>query len=243
MPARLLRLLPVPLQLRELGGTSDELPPHELVQRAGGRRLRLLDLERRKLGGKVRRDQLADGLRVGQAAQPERAELAQRRALGQARAHGVRHRPRQQGLPAVARGGDALRPHQRQRGHVFAVLRLRLADMHAHAHAEGADRSPILMAQRMLAVERRLQRGIGGCERRTQAVADDLEDAAIVCFDGAPHERVVARERILHRLRMPLEELGRPFDVGEEESDGTGGKVAHASLPVGRRRRPLLAGA
>ncbi len=95
----------------------------------------------------------------------------------------------------------------------------------------------------MLAVERRVQRGIRRRERRTQAVADDLENAAVVCFDGAPHERVVTRERVLHRLRMPLEELGGPFDVGEEESDGTGRKVAHASLPVGRRRRPLLAGA
>ena len=61
--------------------------------------------------------------------------------------------------------------------------------------------------------------------------------------DRALQERVVALDRIAHRLGMLLDQPRRAFDVGEQEGDGAGGKVAHASLPVGRRRRPLLAGA
>jgi hypothetical protein len=37
----------------------------------------------------------------------------------------------------------------------------------------------------------------------------------------------MASQGILHRIGMPLNERRRPFDIGEEKSDGSAGKGIH----------------
>ncbi len=59
--------------------------------------------------------------------------------------------------------------------------------------------------QRTLRAKRRRYRVIGAFERRAERVADDVEDAAVVKVDRLLQQRVMARQRVRHRVGVLLE--------------------------------------
>ena len=60
-------------------------------------------------------------------------------------------------------------------------------------------------------------------ECRTESIAYDLKDIAVVGFDRATQNSMVPRPRGFPRVRIFLREFRTAFDVGEEEGDGAGG--------------------
>ncbi len=115
MPACLQRLVPVLLQLRELGGASDEFAAHELVQRRAGCEPHVFDAQRRELRRQVGSDELEQRFRFDESAQLVRAEIAQRRPRRQCGPNELRGRRRQQRLAAVPGVHHALCAGERQR--------------------------------------------------------------------------------------------------------------------------------
>ena len=83
-------------------------------------------------------------------------------------------------------------------------------------------------------VRERALRGRSGGDRIVRATESDEERVALrVDLDPVVRgERVakhlpVRREHVLVAAAEPAGELGRPFDVGEEKGDGSGGEAGH----------------
>ena len=224
LPARLLRIGPVLAQLRRLAAAADQLPAHQLLQAAR-------DWPRRRPPPAAAETPTADPRRrTGRWSPPPRCRAACARPGRAASfppaapaAHAVRRGRREQRLSAMARGHHALRARQRQRRVVFGAARLDRSRVQSHPHAHRADVAPALLVQRALRVQRGSERVAGILERRAEAVALNLEHVTTMRADRVLQQRVVARQRVLHRLRMLLEEPRRPFDVREQERDGAAG--------------------
>ena len=169
---------------------------------------------------------------LGESAQLVHAEVAQRGPLRQRVAHAARGGRGEQRLSAVPGRGHALGAREGERGDIVAVARFRRSRVQAHAHAHGADFAPAFSMQRALRVQRRVERVAGVLERRAETIADDVEHAAVMRADRAFQQRVMARQRVLHRVGVLLEEPRRALDVGEEEGDGAAGQRVHASSVV-----------
>jgi hypothetical protein len=73
--------------------------------------------------------------------------------------------------------------------------------------------------QRPLDVDRRIQRRNRGAEGTEDPVALTIDDHPLMCRDRRIDNLVVAPEHVDVAVAGPLEQLGRPFDIGEQERD------------------------
>jgi hypothetical protein len=105
---------------------------------------------------------------------------------------------------------------------VIAVPFLRHTGVECHADAHGANVSPFLRRKRSLrrycGSEGIARDGKGG----TASIANHLEDGAMMLMDNLPQQRIVSRDRYLHRPRKLLPAPRAPFDICEEEGDRAG---------------------
>jgi len=65
---------------------------------------------------------------------------------------------------------------------------------------------------------------------RTECIADDLKDVAVVQFNWLMQDGVMAHERVGHRVGKLLPQLRAALDVAEEESDRAAGRKRQAYL-------------
>ena len=136
--------------------------------------------------------QLEDVLRSVEIAQRVLTEVAQARTQRQGIVSQVLRHLGEEHLTTVGSGhqaGEAIE----SRSEVVPVARLSGGSMQRHADGERAiDRGPALRCQRPLGIEGR-GHGIGGGEEGgLDAIANALEEHAVVCLDCRPQERVVA---------------------------------------------------
>ena len=110
---------------------------------------------------------------------------------------------------------------------IEAIGRRRLTGVEAHAHAHRLGR-PGIGREPRLSLGRSLRPLRGGLEGEVEAVALHFDLDAAVLGSGAPQELTVNPQRLHVRLRPKLlEQARRALDVGEEQSDGAAGKLAH----------------
>ena len=62
-------------------------------------------------------------------------------------------------------------------------------------------------------------------ERCTECIAYDLKDVTMIGFNGAAQNVMMPRPRGFPCIGVLARQLGTAFDVREEESDRTGGKI------------------
>jgi hypothetical protein len=204
--------------LRDLALAADE----RRRLRGQVRRVRAERPGRRKLIRKPFADELEELLRSAQVAQLVCAEVAERESAGK-RLHCERGRRRgDQDLVAACRSCDA-----RRSVHVGACVPVlgwkRRARVDAHPNANRA------CGERPLRVSGRLERGRSRRERDEEAVAGSVDLEPVVGLDRLADRAVVSGAKLLvGGLADALEQFRRPLDVGEEERDRAGRKLAHA---------------
>ena len=162
---------------------------------------------------------------VEEIAQPHRAEVAQRDAVGEAVADELRHRLRREHLSAVCGRGHA-------RGTVdgvaerIAVAVLDDAGVQAGAHPQGQSAGVRRVTQRKLHCDHGVQRVVRVAERREHAVAGRLDDTAAAAPDRLAQQMVVSGEGRGHALGFALPQAAAALDVGEEDRLDDG-RVGH----------------
>ena len=146
-----------------------------------------------------------------------RAQVAQRGPARQRRTQLLRGGRREQRLAAVTRGGDALSAHDGQRRNIVAVARFRVAGVQPHAHAHRADLAPVSLVQRALRVEAPRLAASPGFSNTEQKRRPTTWNTWPRCASIALlQQRVMARQRLLHRIGMLLDQPRRALDVGEQ---------------------------
>ena len=95
----------------------------------------------------------------------------------------------------------------------------RIADVDPHAHADSVYRFEVFISEAPLAGNRGVQRLVRLCERRTECVADGLENETAIALDFSAKKSVVTRDRVSHRVVVLFPTARRPFDVCEEKRD------------------------
>jgi hypothetical protein len=76
---------------------------------------------------------------------------------------------------------------------------------------------------------------VGEHGERRVALAFVADDDAAVFVDGVADECIVAFDGVPHDVRIRLPQPSRPFDVGHQERDGAGRKLARPHSVKGRR--------
>ena len=184
--------------------------------------------QRREVAREPFGEQLVDVLRVRQAGETVRAEIA-RRDVGQRRVGGGRD----EDLPAVAGRADPGGPMDVDPR--VAVLREeRLAGVDAHADADVVPLGPLVLDEGALCRHRRR-----GCRVR---VGEDGEELVAVRVDlvpsvrrhGFPEDAALVRQDLRIRQAGLVHEAGRPLDVAQQEADGAVARRAHGTSLRGR---------
>jgi len=175
-------------------------------------------------GEKLAVADLVDPLGRGQVLQPVLAQIAQPVRVDERRGRG-----RDEHLPAMACGADPRRPV-----HVDAdiplLVQMRGARVDADAHPDRPGGQPLEHAGRSPECARCGRKG----DEEGVPLRVDLD--AAVGVEGLAQDAAMLRQR----RRIPLgtqlvEQLRRPLDVGEEEGDGSGRKVALHSIIMNQR--------
>jgi hypothetical protein len=173
--------------------------------------------------------QLEQALGLRQVAQAERAEVAEL---------DIREEPNRRlgedHLAAVRRGRDAVRAVHLE-ADVAVLGDHRHAAVQADPHADARVVGPRLVGDLRLCLLRRAQRRLRVGERGEDLVAARVDDDAALGGDDVAKHRAHAREHGAPALPEPVREAGRPLDVGVQERDGPGGKLAHGRNLLGRR--------
>ena len=186
------------------------------------------DLHREVSGPRVDRPQLREARRqalVDQLEHPHRLrEIPQavltevpQRHVGHDLVGGGRH----QHLATVADRHEPGGPVHR-RPEIVTVAFHCLSGVHGHANRREA-----LAQQRQLALGRGRHCVGRPLERNRKSVTTGREGVTAPPRDHVPEDRVVARERFAHRIRIVLPTARRSFDVGEEERDRSGRRLRH----------------
>jgi hypothetical protein len=102
----------------------------------------------------------------------------------------------------------------------------------AHAKCDVVCRRRI--GDRALQLQRRANGIERIVERRVQAVADHLDDDAAMILDRRARQRIVARQRIGHALRLLFPQPRAAFDIGEEQGDAGRRAGVHDDPDEGR---------
>jgi hypothetical protein len=120
--------------------------------------------------------------------------------------------------------GDARRPVDIQPDIVLAHHQRR-AGMQPHTYPQWRAIRPGITCQCALRVDGRGQCISGAGEGDEEAVTLGIDLDAAVRLDGRPYHLVVRSARDGKAVgAQPPQQIGRAFDVGEEEGDGTGGQ-------------------
>ena len=120
------------------------------------------------------------------------------------------------------------------RPEVVAVAFFGRSGMQSHAHEHAADCRKIGALQLSLRIPRGCNCIPRGHERRAKCIADRLEDVPAMCRDCRAQQRIVTRQRRIHRITIALPPLRAALDVREEKRDGAG------RVSSGRRARVEL---
>ena len=178
--------------------------------------------KRREVAREVVGEELVDSLRIGQALEPELAEIARRDSV-QCDERVCRH----EDLAAVAGIRDARGAHDVDpRVALVAEHRCARVQPEANAHAEPA--RPLGVAQLALDLERRAGSSWSVSERGDVLVADRVGLRAAARRDRLAQHAAEVRDRARVLARSVALQRRRPLDVGEEERDGSGGECVHA---------------
>ena len=179
--------------------------------------------QRQRRGAQPGGAHLEDPLGLLDPRQQVGAEIAELDGGGRQIAGGLGH----QDLPAVTGRADPRCPVHIDPD-VGVADQLRLAGVKPHPHPQlGA-----LRRQRQLRCDRR--REAVGCAREAgqELVRAAVDLAARVRRDRVPQDLAVPVQRVLVSGTQLLDEQRRPFDVGEEECDGSAGKVLHRTITL-----------
>jgi hypothetical protein len=197
------------------------LPPDERAR--GERQVRGVERPQRR---KVTVAELEQSLRVGEVLQPVLAQVAN---FG-VRLEKVEGRFREDDLAAVRGRRDARGPMD-----VHADIALlgqeRLPGVESHADADraGLERLPRIFGSRC-----RISRA-GECDEEGVSLRVDLD--AVVPREGVSQGLAMLGEQVAVAVAMLPQQPRRALDVGEEEGDGAGGKIAPAHGPIFPRGR------
>ena len=231
-------------ELAELGELA--LPSHERA--ALRREVRPKPAERpqrREIGRQPADRQVVEVLGMLNVLQPVPPQIPQGHALREVMLHQAPSGDGHQHLAAVARRRDAGGPVDVD-PHVVVTAMPALARVQAHPYAEREAQWPGRGGQLTLGGHGSSQGSRRGGEDREEGVSlrADLGSAA-------------ARDRPTEDLGLPvlgaairfeaerLEESCGPLDIGEQERDGPGWKLAHGAcivVPAGSRSAPVLGG-
>ena len=96
-----------------------------------------------------------------------------------------------------------------------------LAGVHADPHAD------VAVGQRSLCRCGSGDRIMRATERDEERIALGVDLDAVVLGEGVTEHVPVRGEHVAVPVAEAAGELGRPFDVGEEEGDGSGGEAGH----------------
>ncbi len=138
-------------------------------------------------------------------------------------------------LTSVPGGPDTGRPMDGEPG-VATARCSRLARVQAHANLDLHAFRPGVRRDRELALDSRQE-----CISRTregdeEGVALGIDLVASVRFECRAQQALVLLEHAAVALPQQLDEPCRPFDVGEEEGDGSARQVGHVARSVNVRR-------
>ncbi len=224
-----------------LAGAAHADQRHEA---AGGEQPREVDQlplatdERRRLGPEVRRvlgarsqgreraaqargDELEDLLGPVEVAQPVLAQVHELAPRRKAARDERRARARDEHLVAVADREQARHPVDR-RSEEVVIADLGGPGVDRHPDAQAARLGPAVTVERVLALDRRGQRGLALVERGEHPVAGRLDDRPARILDGRPEQGVMRGEGGAHRGPVLLPEPRAPLDVREQERLGPG---------------------
>ena len=162
-------------------------------------------------------DELVEALRRLDVLEQMLAEVAD---LGVV-ADEVARRPREQHLAAVCRRTDACGARQVDTDVVAPLGQRRLAGMNADPHTD------IAAGQRSLGCGGRGNGVVRASERDEERVALRVDLEAVVLDERLTEHAPVRRQHVAVPVAEAAGELGRPFDVREEEGDGSGGEAGH----------------
>ena len=230
------RLLPRAREVLELGVAARELLV-EAGERRSGQRERSQDgvdgSQRREIRWGAWQHQLVDVLGAGQTPESVLAEVEQPELVGQGRPDLLRGELGQHDLATVGRRHQAARAVEHRPG-VLAV-RPGGSGVDAHPGAQRTGRTPRFGDQCGNRGGRGGHRVGGAVEARVHTVARGLHERPAIRLDRLLQDRVVAGERVAHRVGVRIPEARRLLEVGEEERDVLRGGRAH----VGGSRRGL----
>ena len=184
-------------------------------------------LQRRKRLRQSGMAHLVNGFTSRQALQMMLAEQLERHLWrGQVAAEIVRDLGEKR-LSPVSERREAGRPVHR-RAVVVAVAQLRRSGVQRHADANRHRFRPGLGVQRPLRRDRRLDGIRRAGERGMKPVTRRLDDVAAMLLDASPQQRVVARQRDVHRFALQFPQRRAADDIGEQKR--------HRSDRQGQRR-------
>ena len=98
---------------------------------------------------------------------------------------------------------------------------------HPSAPAMGPSRRMTPPPSCELCVDRGVQRVVRGREHRVEPVTRRLDDVTVCSATASPEDRVVARQRRLHRVGMLLPQTRRTLEIGEQERDRPRRQLRH----------------
>ena len=179
-------------------------------------------------------DELVQTAGVGQVLEPVVAEVARAHPRRPTLAHLVARDVGQHHLSAVGRRADARRLVHGQADVVVARLQRR-PGVQADAHAHVFTHRPRVGGEGVLGRvggRHRVGRPLEGGEH---GVALEVDDVTAVRGQGVGEQREVRLEHVGVPVAQPLQQVGRPLDVGEQERDRPRRQPSHASEATGSR--------
>ena len=176
----------------------------------------------------VRDHHLVEMLRDGHAFQVTLPQVAQVDFLRPVAVQQLSRGRREQDLSPVRCGTDARHAVDGVTHGVIAGIQhpfddLRRAGVQAHAHRQGAGRTPGLVPQAALGFQCSFQGVLGRLEGDLEFVAQDLEHQAVVVLCGGIQDVVVARQGSLHGGGITFPYGNVAHHIREQEGDRASG--------------------
>jgi hypothetical protein len=110
---------------------------------------------------------------------------------------------------------------------VITVAELGDTGVDAHSDPQGLTHYPRLVTQRQLTCDRRIDGRTCRRERRMDAVTRPLDQSATIRVDSFTQDEVMSPKRATHRVRFPLPQTRRNFEVAEQKCHGPGRELNH----------------
>jgi hypothetical protein len=108
---------------------------------------------------------------------------------------------------------------------VALAIHCRLTGVEAHAHPHGLPAGPVVGLERPLGGDCRLDRVPGPGERDEERIALRVDDVTAPCPARLPQQSSVDLQHLGVAVTQLLDQPRRPFDVREEERDGSAAEL------------------